>query len=156
MVSLVGLGFVSLNLCFSIALAPPGLEREGGGSDRGISAQKVLALLYGITWSKFFLACCKREHPHPPVHHIFLSLLAEYRRANDNNLVRLKVKELFKAQRDDGDSGGDEDDAMDDASSPGSADAGEDAQSADDARSMAVEGTLKSALRMACTVTEKI
>eukprot|EP00903_Cladosiphon_okamuranus_P010410 g9847.t1 len=67
-----------------------------------------------------------------------------------------EVKELFKAQRDDGDSGGDEDDALDDAGDPGSADAGEDAESADDARSMAVAGTLKSALRMACTVTEKI
>lgn len=67
----------------------------------------------------------------------------------------MKVKELFKAQRDGGDSGGG-DDNLDGASSPGSADASEDADSADDARSMAVEGTLKSALRMACTVTEKI
>ena len=66
----------------------------------------------------------------------------------------MKVKELFKAQRDDGDSGGDED--LDSAASPGSTGASEDAEGADDARSMAVAGTLKSALRMACTVTEKI
>lgn len=66
----------------------------------------------------------------------------------------MQVKELFKAQRDDGDSGGDED--LDSATSPGSADANEDAEGAGDARAMAVAGSLKSALRMACTVTEKI
>lgn len=66
----------------------------------------------------------------------------------------MEVKELFKAQRDDGDSGGD--DELGSARSPGSAGTSEDAENADDARSMAVAGTLKSALRMACTVTEKI
>ena len=71
-----------------------------------------------------------------------------------NILVRMKVKELFKAQRDDGGSGGDGD--LEGARSPASADASEEAEGGDDARSMAVAGTLKSALRMACTVTEKI
>lgn len=71
-----------------------------------------------------------------------------------NVLICVQVKELFKAQRDDGDSG--VDDELDSASNPGSTDTNGDAESADDAQSMAVAGTLKTALRMACTVTEKI
>ncbi|CAM9133211.1 unnamed protein product [Hapterophycus canaliculatus] len=74
-----------------------------------------------------------------------------------------EVKELFKAQRDEptravqtSDAvGGGVDGSLSSAEDP---DAGADAaaEDADDARSMAVAGTLKSALRMACSVTAKI
>lgn len=86
----------------------------------------------------------------------------------------MQVKDLFKAQRDepsrvmltpddtdnnvDGDGGLD----TDDTNNANSTDASTDANAAaaesagDDARSLAVAGTLKSALRMACTVTAKI
>ncbi|CAN0015452.1 unnamed protein product [Ectocarpus sp. 8 AP-2014] len=66
-----------------------------------------------------------------------------------------EVKELFKAQRDEPSRA-----ALSPGAGAGAGGADDDAddsgESADDARSMAVAGTLKSALRAACTVTAKI
>lgn len=71
------------------------------------------------------------------------------------NVRSLQVKELFKAQRDElsraalsPDAGAGGGGTSDDADDSG--------EGADDARSMAVAGTLKTALRAACTVTAKI
>ncbi|CAM9482053.1 unnamed protein product [Ectocarpus sp. 12 AP-2014] len=66
-----------------------------------------------------------------------------------------EVKELFKAQRDEPSRV-----VLSPSAGPGAGGTGDDAddsgENADDARSMAVAGTLKSALRAACTVTAKI
>lgn len=75
----------------------------------------------------------------------------------------MQVKELFKAQRDEPSRAAQlPDDVVGEVDSSRSsaedAVAGADAaaEDADDARSMAVAGTLKSALRLACSVTAKI
>ncbi|CAM9403379.1 unnamed protein product [Scytosiphon promiscuus] len=70
-----------------------------------------------------------------------------------------EVKELFKAQRDDPSRAAQEPDAAADGGEDGSLSGAEDADAgadADGGRAMAVAGTLKSALRMACSVTAKI
>ncbi|CAM9607308.1 unnamed protein product [Ectocarpus sp. 12 AP-2014] len=66
-----------------------------------------------------------------------------------------EVKELFKAQRDEPSRM-----VLSPSAGPGAGGTGDDAddsgENADDARSMAVAGTLKSALRAACAVTAKV